>query len=176
MAPFSSYSEHFEIWAKFCPLVQILITPSHWKDFGPTKSYDHQIFFQVISKSFRQSPEHFDMSCTATSYVLQPLLVGCCWPTALSVLGRMPTFPLRIKSLFQTLWHQHNQLSNGYKNLPATSCHKPRKPSILKTNHTRLKNDANKSLLFFKQTVASCTLSKHMVFSKSTSMSINTID
>jgi hypothetical protein len=62
------------------------------------------------------------------------------------VLGRLPTFPLRIKSLFQTLWRQKNQLSNGCKNLPATSCHKPRKPSILKINHTRLKNDANKSL------------------------------
>ena len=49
MALFSSQSEHFENWANFCPLVQILITPSHWKAFGPTKAYDYLSELQYSS-------------------------------------------------------------------------------------------------------------------------------
>ena len=161
MAPFSSHSEHFENWAKFFPLVQILITPSHWKAFGPTKAYEYLSklqyssafkFYQLIllEKSFRQSPRYFDMPCTATSYVPQPLLSGCCWPTILSVLGRLPTFPLRIKSLLWTLWRQQTALQ-WLQNFPATSCHKPRKPSILKTNWHKTENDDSKIFLLFKQ-------------------------
>jgi hypothetical protein len=80
------------------------------------------------------------------------------------VLGRLPTFPLRIKSLFRTLWHQQNQLSNGCKNIPATSCHKPRKPSILKTNHTRLKMMPTKSFVLQTNCRISYFIKAHGVF------------
>ena len=48
MVPFSLHFEHFENWAFFRPLVQILITPSHWKDFGPTKAYNHRSELQIL--------------------------------------------------------------------------------------------------------------------------------
>ena len=192
MALFSLHSEHFENWAFFRPLVQILITSSHWKAFGPTKAYTYRSepqysspfkFYQLIllEKTFRQSPGYLDMPCTATDYVPQPLLSSCCWPTVLSVLGRLPAFPLRIKSLLWTLWRQQTALQWLWK-FPATSCHKPRKPSILKTNWHKTENNDIKVFLLFKQTVASCASSKHMVFSsismysKLTYKQSNTID
>jgi len=42
-------SKNFDFWAKFWPLVQILIMPSHWKAFGPTKSYDYLSEIQYSS-------------------------------------------------------------------------------------------------------------------------------
>ena len=173
-------SENVDFWAKIWPLVQILITPSHWKAFGPTKAYDYLSSFNLyqpilLEKSFRQSPEYFDMPCTATGYVPQPLFSGCCWPTVLSVLGRLPTFPLRIKSFFRTLYCQQNQLSNGCK----TSCDilsQGKKTSILKNKSYKIEKWCQQNLLSFKQTVASCTPSRYMVFSKSTFKSINTIN
>ena len=36
----------------FAPLVQILITPSHWKAFGPTKAYNHLSSYIKIFSTF----------------------------------------------------------------------------------------------------------------------------
>ena len=44
--------ENIYFWAKIWPLVQILITPSHWKAFGPTKDYDYLSELQY-SSSFK---------------------------------------------------------------------------------------------------------------------------
>jgi hypothetical protein len=59
------------------------------------------------------------------------------------VLGRLPTFPLRIKSLFELFGVNKNQLSNGCK----TSCDilsQGKKTSILKNKAYKIENDANK--------------------------------
>ena len=48
--------------------------------------------------------------------------------------------------------------------LPATSCHKPRKPSILKTNHTRLKMMPTKSFVLQTNCRISYFIKPHGVF------------
>jgi hypothetical protein len=48
--------------------------------------------------------------------------------------------------------------------LPATSCHKPRKPSILKTNHTRLKMMPTKSFVLQTNCRISYFIKAHGVF------------
>ena len=114
------------------------------KCFWTHKSLWSSICFQVISKSFQQSPEYSDMLCTATGYAPQPLLSGYCWPTTFSVPGRLPTFPLRIKSLYRTLRCQQNQLSNGYKKTSRDILSQAKKTINLENKLYKIENDANK--------------------------------
>jgi hypothetical protein len=97
------------------------------------------------------------------------------------VLGRLPTFPLRIKSLFE-LFDVNKNISLVATKTSCDILSQAKKTINLENKSYKIENDANKNILFFKQTVASHTLSKYMafscimVYSKSTFKSINTID
>ena len=145
------------IWASILFCFQVLSTDSTWKVFSTIT----WIPWHAL---------HCNWLCPSTT-VLWLLLTN-----VLSVLGRLPTFPLRIKSLFRTLRRQQNQLSNGCKTSYNILSQAQRKHQSWKQSIQDWKW-CQQNLLFFKQTtVASHTSSKYMVFSKSNSKSINIID